>query len=87
MASEGKMMGEKISIFKWPRGFEMNFEGFDILKNNYEWKVMPKKCRIKKWNSDFTHFLVIEWSIFSTLKKGIDFSMYKYERFNILLFV
>ena len=69
MASEGKVMGEKISIFKWPRGFEMNFEGFDILKNNYEWKVMPKKCRIKKWNSDFTHFLVIEWSIFSTLKK------------------
>ena len=48
IASEGKVMGEKISIFKCPRGFEMNFEGFDILKKNYEWKVMPKKCRIKK---------------------------------------
>lgn len=87
IASEGKVMGEKISIFKWPRGFEMNFEGFDILKKNYEWKVMPKKCRIKKWNSDFTQFLVMEWSIFSTLKKGIDFSIYKYERFRISLFV
>ena len=69
-------MGEKILIFKCPRGFEMNFEGFDILKKNYEWKVMPKKCRIKKRNSDFTQFLVMEWSIFSTLKKGIDFSIY-----------
>jgi len=42
MASEGKVMGEKISIFKWPRGFEMNFEGFDILKKNMSGKLCQK---------------------------------------------
>ena len=36
-------MSELISIFKQPRGFEMDFEGLDILKKNYEWKVMPKQ--------------------------------------------
>ena len=32
MASEGKVMSELISIFKQPRGFEMDFEGLDILQ-------------------------------------------------------
>ena len=42
IASEGKVMGEKISIFKCPRGFEMNFEGFDILKKIMSGKLCQK---------------------------------------------
>ena len=48
IASEGKVMGEKISIFKWPRGFEMNFEGFDILKKKLWVESYAKKMSNKK---------------------------------------
>ena len=49
--SKGKVMGELILIFKWPRGFEMNFEGFYKLKKlwveNYAKEMSNKKVKFR----------------------------------------
>ena len=42
LVSEDKMMSELILIFKWPRGFEMNFEGFNIFEKIMNGKLCQK---------------------------------------------